>query len=177
MDDLYCALKDSLTVESLEPPSVDLLMQRINNRHLRRRLLATKVAIGFACLGLIVITAVYIAQPRSVSVRAAGAPASEATITGQILLAGPAQLRALPGTVWAFERNLRGEVVASAASDRDGAFSLEVPAPGVYVIGGDSSQFIGGSPIPTHPAPACVSSTISVSPQTTATVQVLCQAQ
>lgn len=105
------------------------------------------------------------------------APAFQATITGHILLAGPSHAVAIPGTVWAYAQNIRGQVVASADTDPQGAFTLVVPAPGVYVIGGDSPQFNGGSPIPDHPVPACVSSPISVSPQTPATVQVLCQAQ
>lgn len=177
MGDLHSALNDSMSVENVEPPSIDELRRRVTLRHIRLRLLAAKLTIGFACIGLIVITALNVAQRRPVSVRAEGAPAFQATITGHILLAGPSHAVAIPGTVWAYAQNIRGQVVASADTDPQGAFTLVVPAPGVYVIGGDSPQFNGGSPIPDHPVPACVSSPISVSPQTPATVQVLCQAQ
>lgn len=176
MDDLGCALKEGFNVESVEPPSVHELQRRIRVRRLKRRVLAGKLAAGCAGLGLILITALYIAWPSSVSVRVAGTPSAKAGITGQILLAGPIAF-GIPGTVWAFEENTRGKVVATAESDSRGDFILTVPAPGVYIIGGDSPKFDGGSPMPDHPVPACVSSQISVSPEVTTTVRVLCQAQ
>jgi|SRR5579872_4668595 len=118
-----------------------------------------------------------LASCSSSSAPAGAGKGSTATITGQILFAGPAQLRPLAGTVWAHDQDIHGEVVASADTDSRDAFTLSVPAPGMYVIAGDSPQFNGGSPIPTSPVAACVSSPVSVSPETTATVQVLCQGQ
>jgi len=134
---------------------------------------AVGTALALTCL---------LASCSSPSHLATGGDGSEGTITGQIWLAGGPGPRltpiVLPGTVWAYRQDIDGEVVASANTGSDGGFTLSVPAPGVYVVGGDSPQFNnGGSPIPSGPRAACVSSPVSVSPGTTATVNVLCQAQ
>lgn len=145
----------------------------------RVRRLGRLVAIGLvvAAAGALVVTASCVGQPKPGSARAGGSRPAQATITGQIWLAGPGQTIGLPGTVWAYEHDINGDSVASANTDSDGRFTLSVPAPGVYVIGGDSPKFNGGSPIPTYPVAACVSSPVTVSPHITATVHVLCQAQ